>query len=288
MKISDIAKGKSTFSFEIFPPKAENVIDESRELVKKLSVSKPDFISVTYGAGGSTEKNTKSIADIIENENKITALSHLTCVGASKEKIDKVLVELKDIGIENILALRGDYPKDQEKKEGYFKHANELILHIKKNYNFSVGAACYPEKHPESKTLDEDIENLKKKVDSGSDFLTTQLFFDNTVFYKFLDKIEQKGINIPIIAGIMPITNAKQIKRICELSGNDMPKEFVKITEKFGDDSKAMEASGIIFACKQIVELLSNDIKNIHLYTMNKPDTTLKIANSISDILSNC
>lgn len=286
MKIIDVIKNKKTFSFEIFPPKAENPLENAKPLTKELSKAKPDFISVTYGAGGSTKRDTPLIVDFIENNVGVPALCHFTCVAASKEEIDSVLKELKSYGIENILALRGDLPLELKgDTKGYFKHANELTQYIKNNYDFCLGAACYPEKHPESKTLDEDIDNLKKKVDCGADFLTTQLFFDNKVFYSFLDKIQSNGINVPVLPGIMPITSAKQIKRICELSGNDMPKRFIKITEKFESDNKAMETAGIIYACEQIIDLATNGVNNIHLYTMNKPEVALKIREMIRYII---
>lgn len=284
MKIIDILKNKKTFSFEIFPPKTETILESAKSLTKELSKANPNFISVTYGAGGSTKRDTPSIVNFIENSLNITALCHFTCIGSEKEEIDSVLKELKTYGIKNILALRGDMPQNYNGKS-YFNHANELAEYIKKSYDFCLGGACYPEKHPESKTLDEDIDNLKRKVDSGVDFLTTQLFFDNKVFYDFLNKIKTKGINIPILPGIMPITSAKQIKRICELSGNDMPKRFVKITEKFACDNKSMETAGIVYAAEQIIDLAANGIENIHLYTMNKPETSTKIRNLVSSII---
>lgn len=286
MKIKNILKNKkSTFSFEISPPKTDTPLEESKPIIKELSSGKPDFISVTYGAGGGVKRNSPMIVQTIEKEYNITSLSHLTCIGASKKNIDGILNELKNFGIENILALRGDIPLESNNGESYFEHASDLSSYIKKNFDFCIGGACYPEKHPESKTLEEDIDNLKKKIDSGMEFLTTQLFFDNEIFYRFMDKINERSINIPILTGIMPITNAKQIKRICELSGNAMPKRFIEITEKFGNDSKAMEQAGIAYAIEQIIDLVVHGVKYVHLYTMNKPTTTLKIRNAINEII---
>lgn len=287
MKISDILKNNEvTVSFEVFPPKEWSKIESTKAVVAEMAKSNPAFMSVTYGAAGTRTGFTTEIASAIK-ESGVTPLSHLTCLTSTKDKIDSVLDEWKDAGIENILALRGDIPKDFEFPNGkHFEHAYELVQAIKEKGDFCVGGACYPEIHPESANRVEDIQHLKEKVDCGLDFLTTQMFFDNEVFLRFKENCLIKGINIPIIAGIMPITNANQIKRSVELSGCKFPKKFERIIERFGDSPAKMKQAGIIYATEQIIDLMANGQNNIHIYTMNKPDVAGSIMKGLSEIIN--
>jgi methylenetetrahydrofolate reductase (NADPH) len=289
MLIKDILKNKKPLiSFEIFPPKISSPIEIIYRTIDELSQLKPDFISVTYGAGGSTKDTTVDVTSYITKNYNITALAHLTCLTSTKEDINNILTELENRNLKNILALRGDYPKDADPsllKKGDFRFATDLIKYIKINYpNFCIGAACYPEKHLEAPDIEIDLKNLKKKVDSGVDFLITQLFFDNKAFYNFLNKAEQLGINIPIIPGIFPVLNSSQINRIVSLSGCAIPPKLADIFEKYSSNPKALRDAGIAYAVEQIVELLSWDISGIHIYTMNKPKTTKRI---MSDVKKN-
>lgn len=286
MKISEILKdNKVTVSFEVFPPKQWDKIERTKEIVREMAKANPSFMSVTYGAAGTRAGFTQEIATEIKN-NGITPLSHLTCLTSTRDKIHQVVNDLRDSGIENILALRGDIPKDFTfPHEQYFEHAYQLVNEIKSMGDFCVGGACYPERHPESKSQDEDIAYLKMKVDSGVDFLTSQMFFDNAKFLDFENKCRQKGIYVPIIAGIMPITNAKQIRRSIELSNCSVPQKFYRIMDRFGDDEASMKQAGIIYATEQIIDLMANGVDHIHIYTMNKPDVAQKIMDGLSDII---
>ena len=288
MKISEILKNNEvTVSFEVFPPKQWAKIEHTKEVVREMSKARPSFMSVTYGAAGTQSGFTQEIANEIKDSG-VTPLSHLTCLTSTKEKIDRVVGELRDNGIENILALRGDIPEGfvfPDKQ--YFRYAYELINEIKEIGDFCIGGACYPEVHPESKSKKEDIENLKFKVDCGAEFLTSQMFFDNDKFLEFKEDCLAAGINVPIIAGIMPITNANQIKRSIELSNSSVPKKFFKIMERFGDDPKSMKQAGIVYATEQIIDLMANGVNNIHIYTMNKPEVAEHIMNGLSDIIKN-
>lgn len=286
MKISEILKNKKvTVSFEVFPPKQWDKIEGTKEIVRQLSEFKPAWTSVTYGAAGTRSGFTQEIANEIEKSG-VTALSHLTCLTSTRDKIHEVVTELKDNHIDNILALRGDIPQDFEfPDDQYFEHAYQLVQEIKTIGDFCIGGACYPEIHPESKNRVEDIEFLKQKVDCGVEFLTTQMFFDNDKFLNFYEMCRIKGINVPIIAGIMPITNANQIKRSIELSNSSVPKKFYKIMEKFGDDPASMKQAGIVYATEQIIDLMANGVDNIHIYTMNKPDVAGSIMNGLSNII---
>lgn len=286
MKISQILKdNKVTVSFEVFPPKEWDKIENTKAVVAEMVKSRPAFMSVTYGAAGTRTGFTTEIAQAI-NESGVAALSHLTCLTSTKDKIDSVLDEWKKDGIENILALRGDIPQGFEFPDTqHFRHAYELVNTIKEKGGFCIGGACYPEVHPESANKVEDIQHLKEKVDYGLDFLTTQMFFDNSVFLNFKENCLIKGINIPIIAGIMPITNANQIKRSVELSGCRFPEKFRRIVERFGDNPAAMKQAGIIYATEQIIDLMANGQNNIHIYTMNKPDVAAAIMNELSEII---
>jgi len=289
MKISEKLKSKElTLSFEVFPPKTSDLYEGVEAAVKNIADLEPDFMSVTYGAGGSTRKYTTDIAETVNNKG-VSCLAHLTCVGATKESLEAQLEEFKQRGIQNILALRGDLPEGVENTNAWeFKHASELVSVIKANGDFCVGGACYPEKHPESITLQEDIENMKKKVDAGCEFLTTQMFFDNSVFFNYLYRIREAGINVPVVAGIMPVTNAKQMERILKLSQAFLPRRFVNILDKFGDNPKAMRQAGLAYATDQIIDLYASGINNIHIYTMNKPDNARILQQNLSEIVPSC
>lgn len=284
MKISEILKNKKTVSFEVFPPNKIFTLEQVYDVIDKLSDFNPDFISVTYGAGGSTRGNTTAIASKIKNINKIEALAHLTCIGAEKKEIDGILKELKNNNIENIMALRGDFPQDREYSTKDFKYASDLVKYIKQDNYFSVGGAFYPEGHQETNDL-LDLFNLKTKVDSGTDFLISQIFFDNEKFYEFREKLQKLNITTPLIAGIMPITNGKQIRRITSMCGCSIPEKLQKILDKYEDNPESMAQAGIAFAMEQIIELLSSDIGGIHIYTMNRIEATQKIVDNIGSIL---
>ena len=286
MKISEILQNnRVTVSFEVFPPKQWDKIESTKAVVREMCDAKPSFMSVTYGAAGTQSGFTTEIANEIKNSG-VAPLSHLTCLTSTRDKIHHVVNELKENGIENILALRGDIPEGfvfPDKQ--YFEHAYQLINEIKERGDFCIGGACYPEIHPESRDRVEDIGYLKYKVDCGAQFLTSQMFFDNDKFLNFYEMCRIKGINVPIIAGIMPITNAKQIMRSIELSNCSVPKKFYRIMERFGDDPKSMKQAGIIYATEQIIDLMANGVNNIHIYTMNKPDVAAAIRNGLSDII---
>lgn len=287
MKISDILKKyDTTLSFEVFPPKTDDKFSVVESAVSEITTLKPDFMSVTYGAGGGANNRfTSAVAsDIIKNG--VDALAHLTCVSSTKELIVARLSEFEAAKIENVLALRGDIPADAGDVSGWhYRHANELISEIAGSGKFCVGAACYPEGHIESKSLDEDIEYMKLKADSGCSFFTTQMFFDNEKFYRFLDKVRARGINQPIIAGIMPIISAKQVKRSCELSGTVMPKNLAYAVERYGDNPESMRELGLAFACNQIADLVVHGVNNIHVYVMNRPETARRIREALGHIL---
>lgn len=285
MKITDIFKeNKATLSFEVFPPKTSDSYKSVETATAEIAKLKPDFMSVTYGAGGGTSEYTVSIADNIQKTRGVPTLAHLTCVSSKKEKVHKQLKLLEEHGIENIMALRGD--RTDNDREDY-RYASELIADIKNlcGDKFCIGGACYPECHPESRTLAEDIKNLRHKVDAGCEFLTTQMFFDNNVLYKYIFKLREEGITVPVVAGIMPVTNANQITRICSLSGTYLPSKFKNIVDKFGSDPDAMKQAGIAYATEQIIDLISNGVKFIHVYSMNKPDVAEKIQSNLSDII---
>ncbi|EDS73587.1 methylenetetrahydrofolate reductase [NAD(P)H] [Anaerofustis stercorihominis] len=287
MKITEILKhDKPTLSFEVFPPKNEVNYKDVEKATGEIAKLKPDFMSITYGAGGGTSSYTVNIAKEIQKEYAVPTLSHLTCMCSSKEDIKAQLKLLKDNDIENVLALRGDIPNDKslmEKSE--YTHAVELIRDIKESGDFCIGGACYPDGHVECEHKADDIYFLKEKVDAGLDFLTTQMFFDNNVLYNFLYRIREIGITVPVFAGIMPVTNGKQIKRITELSGTYLPTRFKAIVDKFGDDPAAMKQAGIAYATEQIIDLLANDVRGIHVYSMNKPEIAEGIKNNLSNIL---
>ena len=285
MKISEIIKSKNpVLSFEVFPPKNSESYESIKGAALKIAELKPDFMSVTYGAGGSTSSYTLDVAQSILASG-VTPIAHLTCVSASKEKIRNYLAEIKEKGIENILALRGDLPAGVTAESLDFVHASDLVEEIKDFGGFCIGGACYPEGHTESSSLTKDIENLKIKVDAGCEFLTTQMFFNNDILYNFLYKIREAGITVPVIPGIMPVTNPAQIKRICALSGTVLPRRFLRLVDRFGDNPVAMKQAGIIYATEQIIDLYSNGINAVHVYSMNKPDVAQKIQENLRDII---
>lgn len=289
MKIKELYKNKPVISLEIFPPKPEAPIDTVLDTIDALSDLKPAFISVTYGAGGSSKSHTVKIADIIKNKYNIEALAHLTCVGSSTADIDEVLEQLKKSNIENIMALRGDLPNGvgpEIWENAEYKYAKDLISHIKESDDFCVGAACYPECHIECRDSVRDLKNLKLKVDSGADFLVTQLFFDNNLYYSFMEKLDILGVDLPVSAGIMPVINKKQIERITSLCGATIPVKFKRIMDKYGDNPAALKEAGTAYATEQIIDLLSSGADGIHLYSMNRPEVARKIITHISEIRS--
>lgn len=284
MKIRELFDKKIIFSLEVFPPKKTSSVDVIYKTLEELGDIHPDFISVTFGAGGSG--NSRYALDIASkiSENGIIPMLHLPCINFTKEEIDSALDEAKSLGIENILALRGDINPDITPVK-QFSHASDLIPYIKTRGDFDVAGACYPEGHPDSETLDEDIENLRKKVDSGADHLITQLFFDNEYFYNFRDKAVKAGINVPIEAGIMPVVNKNQIERMVTTCGASLPHKFVKIMQKYGQNPEAMRDAGIAYAINQIVDLAASDVDGIHLYSMNNAYVARKISEAVSGVL---
>ena len=287
MKIRDILKDeRPTISFEVFPPKTMDNYASVERAATEIAKLHPDFMSITYGAGGGTSDYTVNIASDLMHRYDTNVLAHLTCVSSTREKVKDVLGKLKEQKIENILALRGDIPANTDTPlPGQYHYASELIEDIKSQGDFCIGAACYPEGHVEAANQKEDILNLKTKVDAGVDFLTTQMFFDNSILYSFLYRIREAGITVPVLAGIMPVTNVKQIKRSCDLSGTYLPTRFKSIADKFGNNPAAMKQAGIAYATEQIIDLLANGVKGIHVYSMNKPEVAAAIMNNLSDIL---
>lgn len=285
MKVSEIIGGsKLSLSFEVFPPKTSNSFDNVMSATMKIAELDPSFMSVTYGASGGTSRYTADIASALL-EKGVTPLAHLSCVSSTKSIIREQLKDLKSRGIENILALRGDIPEGIDVSELEYQYASELTKEIRDFGGFCIGGACYPEKHPESKNSEEDIEKLKIKVESGCEFLTTQMFFDNNILYNFMCRLYRAGINVAIVAGIMPVTNAKQIKRICSISKTDLPQRFIRIVERYGDDPAAMKQAGIAYATEQIIDLYANGINAVHVYSMNKPEVAEAIKNNLSEII---
>ena len=266
---------KPSISFEIFPPKGNTSIESIYATIDALAPLRPDAISVTYGAGGKSQENTVEIASVLKNKYNITPVAHLTCVGATKASIDALLERFQQEGIEQILALRGDLP--EEDALGDFKYASDLITYIKDKGTFEIIGACYPEKHLEAYSLEEDIAHLKYKVDVGATSLVSQLFFDNKLFYTWCDKVRAAGIDVPIIAGIMPITSAKQLERMVTLCGATIPGEIQSLIKAYGHNAAALKEAGIAYATMQIIDLLANGVDGIHLYTMNQADIAKKI-----------
>lgn len=289
MRIDEIlSDDKLHISFEVFPQRYGQPIEPVLNTVKEISKLHPAFCSVTYGANGGASENTVKVASYIKNELNTPTLAHLTCVGSSKDDLDEKLVQLKENNMQNILALRGDIiDKEKFANKEDLLYASELIEYIKLNYDFCVGAACYPEVHPESKNQNEDINYLKLKQDMGADFITTQMFFDNSIFYNFMYKLRSAGVSIPVVAGIMPVTNVNQLKKIKELSNANIPSKFLSIADKFQDDKDSMKQAGIIYACNQIIDLISNGVNNIHIYTMNNASVAKQIMQNMSHIVNN-
>lgn len=287
MKIRDlITQDKATLSFEVFPPKKDTDFADVEAAALGIAAFKPDYMSVTYGAGGSTKGHTIQLAREIQEKYDVPTIAHLTCVCASKEGIKTALADMKNAGIENILALRGDIPKNYDGQVfAEFSHASELVELIKETGDFCVGGACYPEVHPDSANKHEDIIGLKKKVDAGCDYLTTQMFFDNNIFFNFMYRIREAGISVPIIPGIMPITRRVQVKNAVKFSGCNVPERFKSIVDAFGDTEAAMRQAGIAYATDQIIDLMANGVKHIHVYSMNKPEVAVGIQKNLSEIL---
>ena len=285
MKVSELLKSdKVTISVELFPPKKGSQLENYKAIVGQMAELKPSYISCTYGATGGTSDYTVEIADTI-NSYGIPAIAHLTCASSTKEKVQSVIKELKDRKIENILALRGDIPEDADfPLPDQYHHAIELIGEIKEIGDFCIGGACYPEGHPEAAAMEEDLLHLKEKVEAGCDYLTTQMFFDNNIYYRFLYKALAKGINVPVVPGIMPVTNAAQVKRTISLTGNLVPAKFLSIVDRFGSNPEAMKQAGIAYATEQIIDLIANGVNHIHIYSMNKPDVAGAIMDNLSEI----
>lgn len=287
MKLNTIlGKGKITLSFEVFPPKSDADFESVRRAAYNVAALRPSYMSVTYGAGGSTSKNTLAIAEGIQKEYDVPAIAHLTCVGATKASIQQALTDMRAAGVENVLALRGDRPAWMEGEPFTdYHYASELVETIREFGGFCIGGACYPEGHPDAENKSEDIRNLKKKVDAGCEFLTTQMFFDNNIFYNFLYRAREVGIEAPIIPGIMPITRATQMKNAIRLSGCNMPERFINIVDRFGTNKDAMQQAGIVYASDQIIDLIANGITNIHVYSMNNSKTAQGILENLSAIV---
>ena len=285
MKIKDLlAKGSPSVSFEVFPPKKDAPFEPVKEAVARLARLNPSFISVTYGASGNAQANTAEIASFVQACGT-PALAHLTCLTSSRERIADEITDLRSRGIENILCLRGDAPANAAAPAAQaFAHAVDLVRALRPS-TFCLGGACYPKCHPECAHLADDIAHLKEKVDAGLDFLTTQMFFDNNVFYRYLAKLRGAGIVAPVIAGIMPVTNGRQIKRICQLSGTYLPSRFKAIVDRFGDDPESMLSAGVVYAAEQIVDLFANGVNAVHVYTMNRPEVAERIMSNLRGII---
>ncbi|MBQ8599466.1 MAG: methylenetetrahydrofolate reductase [Oscillospiraceae bacterium] len=291
MKIIDlITQDTLSLSFEVFPPKTETSFESVKTATEEIAKLHPSFMSVTYGAGGGTSQYTLAIAKNMKELYGVPTLAHLTCVSSTKETVQQKIREIKEAGLTNIMALRGDIPagmENEDRSRWDYQHAIDLIYELKQaDQDFCIGAACYPEIHPESVNQKEDIKRLKEKVDAGVDFLTTQMFFDNNLLYNFLYKIREAGITVPVIPGIMPITNANQVERAIKLSGSFMPQRFKSLVDKFGSHPAAMKQAGIAYATDQIIDLYANGITNVHVYSMNKPDVAAKIQSNLSEIIN--
>lgn len=290
MKIIKILNNdQCSLSFEVFPPKASTSFEQVKPAIEKIAKLRPSFMSVTYGAGGGTGRYTLDIAEDIRNRYGVPTMAHLTCVSSTKETVAGKIRELKAAGIQNVMALRGDLTPDMKLSDSDswdYRHAIDLVRELRESgADFCIGCACYPEVHPESANQTEDIKYLKEKVDAGCDFITTQMFFDNNLLYNFLYKIREAGITVPVVPGIMPITRAVQLERALKLSGSFMPQRFKAIVDRFGHDDFAMTQAGIAYATDQIIDLYANGIRNVHLYTMNKPEVARAIQNNLSSII---
>ena len=290
MKIIDLLHEDTlSLSFEVFPPKTESAYDSVKEATEEIAQLHPSFMSVTYGAGGGTSQFTLDIAKDIKERYGVPSLAHLTCVSSNRQTVHEKIRAIQDAGIQNVMALRGDIPAhllEADRSDWAYHHAIELVRELKASgADFCIGGACYPEVHPESPDQKTDIRYLKEKVEAGCEFLTTQMFFDNNLLYNFLYKIRQAGILVPVVPGIMPITNASQVERAISLSGSFMPQRFKSLVDKFGSDPAAMKQAGIAYATDQIIDLYANGISHVHVYSMNKPDVARQIQANLSDIL---
>lgn len=287
MKISKVLQSQArSLSFEVFPPKTDSSFETVRSATEEIASLAPSYMSVTYGAGGGTSKYTVEIAKNIKEKYSVPTLAHLTCVSSTRETVRERIEDMKSAGIRNVMALRGDIPSGMEDAPRDYKYAIELIREIRESgYDFCIGGACYPEVHPESLNAELDILHLKEKCDAGLDFLTTQMFFDNELYYRFLDKARASGITLPIVPGVMPITRANQVERAISLSGSFVPRRFLALVDKFGDDPKAMTQAGTAYATDQIIDLFASGVTNVHVYSMNKPEVARAILYNLSDIL---
>lgn len=288
MKLTDFIKRKDkpSLSFEVFPPKSSEVYEKVNADAESLAALLPSYMSVTYGAGGGTSQYTVSIAENIQKKFKIPALAHLSCISSTKAGVRDQLDALREAGIENILALRGDIAEGMgSQKNGDYRYASELVEEARDYGGFCIGGACYPENHPESSSQREYFKNLKRKVDAGCDFLTTQMFFDNNIYYNFLYKVRELGIEVPVIPGIMPVTNLKQIKRITSMTGTVLPQSYIHILDRFGENPESMKQAGIAYATQQIIDLFANGVNAVHLYTMNSLSVAKKIQENLSEII---
>ena len=291
MKIIDrLHEDRLSLSFEVFPPKTDTAFESVKHATEEIAKLYPSFMSVTYGAGGGTSRYTLDIAKNIKANYGVPTLAHLTCVSSTKDTVHARIADIKAAGIQNVMALRGDIPvglENADRSHWDYHHAIDLIRELKESgADLCIGGACYPEIHPESTNQSEDIKYLKEKVDAGCEFLTTQMFFDNNLLYNFLYKIREAGITVPIIPGVMPITNGNQVERAIKLSGSFMPQRFKALVDKFGASPAAMKQAGIAYATDQIIDLFANGITNVHVYSMNKPDVAAAIQRNLSDILS--
>ena len=288
MKLVNLLSGEGlSLSFEVFPPKTDMNFESVRAATEEIAALGPAFMSVTYGAGGGTSRYTLDIAKNIKERYGVPTLAHLTCVSSTRETVREKIDAMRAAGIENVMALRGDLPAEMvgaDRTDWHYRYAIDLVRELKSE-GFCIGGACYPEVHPESANQREDIRYLKEKVDAGCDFLTTQMFFDNNLFYNFLYKIREAGITVPVMPGIMPITNGNQVARAIELSGTLMPQRFKALVDKFGDTPAAMKQAGIAYATDQIIDLFANGILNVHVYSMNKPDVAASIQSNLSNII---
>lgn len=290
MKLSELLQREGLrLSFEVFPPKTDSKFDSVKTATEEIARLKPSFMSVTYGAGGGTSRYTLEIAQNIKAQYGVPTLAHLTCVSSTKETVKARIADMKAAGIQNVMALRGDLTPElmgSDRSNWPYQHAVELIRELKESgEDFCIGGACYPEVHPESTCQAEDIRHLKEKVEAGCSFLTTQMFFDNNLLYNFLYKLREQGVTVPVIPGVMPITNANQMKRSIQMSGCYVPQRFKSLLDRFGSSPAAMKQAGIAYATDQIIDLYANGIKNVHVYTMNNPDVARKIQSNLSDIL---
>ena len=286
MKVSELVRSeRPTLSFEVFPPKTDAAFETVKTATEQIAALRPDFMSVTYGAGGSGSEATLAVAENLLRTLRVPVVTHLTCVGASRHGIDEKLAAIRAAGVENVMALRGDLPAGITLSSSELPHAEDLIAYLRSKGDLSIGGACYPEVHPESRSQREDLYYLRRKVEAGCDYLVTQMFFDNNIFYNFLYKAREAGITVPILPGIMPITRARQIGRAVQLSGTNVPDRFRQIVDAFGDDPAAMEQAGVAYAAAQIVDLLANGIRHIHVYSMNRPRVAAAIQSSVRELL---